>query len=132
LLQRWQRLVTLREEVNKALELARRDNRIGSSLAARVILETPDDETREFLQSFGDELHFLFITSAVAFGSVGEDAFRSPELPGFAVEVQQAAGSKCERCWNWTEDVGGDTDWPGICARCSESIKQVRSDAGPA
>ena len=60
---------------------------IGTSLEARVVLETPDAESLTFLRSFGDGLHFLFITSAVEFGTVSAGAFRSESIPGFAVDV---------------------------------------------
>jgi len=126
LLSRWERLRELREEVNKALEEARRDGRIRGSLEARVVIDAPDD-TRAFLESFGDDLRFLFITSGVDFGAAGDDAVRSEEMPGLAIAVHAASGAKCERCWNWTEDVGGDADWPGVCARCSTSVREILS-----
>jgi isoleucyl-tRNA synthetase len=132
LLQRWERLMRLREEVNKALEQARRDERIGSSLQARVRLEIEDRELLDFLRSFGDALRFLFITSEVAFGPAGPDAFRSTDVPGLAVGVEPASGTKCERCWNYTEDVGQDAQWPEICARCAAAVRQILSGTGSA
>jgi isoleucyl-tRNA synthetase len=72
------------------------------------------------------------ITSEVEFAPVGQAAFRSEEIPGFAVEVLPASGDKCERCWNYTEDVGSDPDWPTICTRCSDSVRQILSGAGSA
>ena len=56
LLERWERLIGLRDQVNKALELARSDGRIGGALEARVVVQPPDDDTRDFLLSFGDRL----------------------------------------------------------------------------
>jgi isoleucyl-tRNA synthetase len=132
LLQRWERLMRIREEVNKALEQARRDDRIGSSLQARVIIDTEDAGTLEFLRSFGGDLRFLLITSAVAFGKVGDDGFRSSDLPGLAIGVESAAGRKCARCWNYTEDVGQDDEWPEVCARCAGTVRQILSETGPA
>jgi isoleucyl-tRNA synthetase len=132
LLERWERLIGLREEVNKALELARSDGKIGGGLEADVVLQPPDDDTRDFLESFGDAKHFLFITSRFAVGEAGADAFRSNEIEGLAVEVRKAAGSKCERCWHFTDDVGNDADWPEICGRCSASVREILSDAGTA
>jgi isoleucyl-tRNA synthetase len=131
LLERWERLMQLREEVNKALEIARGDKRIGSSLAARVVVEATQPDA-EFLRSFGDELRFLFISAEVVFGEVGEAAFRSESVPGLAVEIHPARGSKCGRCWNWESDVGNDEEWPEICARCARSVREILSEAGPA
>ena len=132
LLGRWKRLRQVREEVNKALEEARRAGRIGTSLQARVVIEASSADLGQFLQSFGDDLRFLFIASEVTFGALGQDAFRSTDVPGFGVEIQTAAGRKCERCWNYTSDVGHDSDWPEICARCSDAVRRILSEAGPA
>jgi len=128
LLERWERLMALREEINQALELARRDKVIGGSLAASVVIEADEADT-EFLRSFGDELRFLLITSDVTFGKVADSAFRSEEIEGFAVEVRPAGGTKCARCWNFTTDVGTDDDWPEICARCVGSVHEILSGA---
>jgi isoleucyl-tRNA synthetase len=130
LLGRWERLIDLRDEISKALEIARAEKRIGTSLAAKLRIDAPED-TRAFLESFGPELRFLLITSGVEFGATGDGAFRSERIPGFAVEVLAADGTKCERCWNYTTDVGGDADHPGICARCSEAVQEILSYEEP-
>ncbi len=128
LLERWERLMRIREEVNKALEQARRAGRIGGSLEACVVIGGSDGDSVDFLRSFGDELRFLFLTSAVGYGEAGADAFHSAELPGLSVTVQAAAGDKCERCWNYTTDVGQDAEWLGICARCSAAVRRIVSE----
>ena len=74
-----ERLRAIRDDVSKALEVARAEKKIGTALAAKVRIEAPD-ESREFLESFGDDLRFLFITSGVEFGSVGDAAFRSEKI----------------------------------------------------
>jgi len=122
LIERWERLMGLREEVNKSLELARAAKVIGTGLAARLVIDGRPEEI-EFLQSFGDELRFLFITSGVEFGAVGDGAFRSEGVPELAIEVLPASGQKCERCWNFTEDVGTSSDWPTVCARCADHVR---------
>jgi len=132
LLRRWERLTQIRDEVNKALEQARQAGRIGTSLEARVVIETSSADLAQFLQSFGDDLRFLLITSEVAFEPLGPQAFRSTEVPGLGVEVQVAAGRKCERCWHYTSDVGHDSAWPEICARCSDAVRRIGPEAGPA
>jgi len=131
LLARWERLVRIREEVTKALEIERREKRIGSSLEARLVVEAAADD-REFLGSFGPELRFLFLTSAVEFGPAGERAFRSQAIPGLALAVHPARGVKCARCWNWEPDVGADAEWPGICPRCVRSVRAILAETGSA
>jgi isoleucyl-tRNA synthetase len=132
LLQRWDRLMRLREEVNKGLEQARAEDRIGGSLQARLIIDTSDRDTLDFLRSFGDDLRFLFITSEVAFGSAADGAFCSKEVPGLTIGVEGAPGHKCARCWNYTNDVGRDENWPEVCARCVGSVREILSQTGPA
>jgi isoleucyl-tRNA synthetase len=119
LLARWDRLASLREVVMKALEEARVGKRIGGSLEAQVAVSGPD-ETLQFLRSFGDDLRFLFLTSGVTFGAPAAD---------LAVTVLPAAGTKCQRCWNYTEDVGADPEWPGACARCVRAVRLILAEA---
>ena len=106
--------------------------RFGSTFYTGQVIREAGDETAAFLETFGEELRFLFITSEVAFDKVGADAFRSEELPELAIGVEAARGNKCERCWNFTEDVGQDAHWPQICGRCSEAVRRILSEAGPA
>jgi isoleucyl-tRNA synthetase len=125
LLDRWERLGQIREEVNKALELARAAKAIGTSLEAYVTIDTSDADTANFLRSFGDGLHFLFITSEARLGNVSAGAFRSETIEGLAVDVRRAPGDKCERCWHYTEDVGEDETWPTICKRCAGNVRAI-------
>jgi isoleucyl-tRNA synthetase len=113
--ERWDRLASLREIVMKSLEEARAAGAIGASLEAQVAISGPA-ETLAFLRSFGADLRFLFITSGVTLGG---------EAPDVAVEVRKAAGTKCLRCWNYTEDVGADPEWPEACARCAANVRQI-------
>jgi isoleucyl-tRNA synthetase len=114
LLARYDRLFTLRSSVMKALEEARNNKLIGAGLDARVII-TADRETRDFLESFGESLRFLFIVSEVELRDGAE----------LKVEVEHAAGEKCERCWNYTTDVGVDPEYPGACGRCVTNIRAM-------
>jgi isoleucyl-tRNA synthetase len=115
----WEAMIDLRDEVMKALEVARKEKRIGNSLSAHVHLY-PSHESGVLLRQFTD-LHKLFIVSAV---SVHDD--RAPEvamqLKGIAVQVEVASGQKCERCWNVTSEVGTHTEHPTLCDRCTTVI----------
>jgi isoleucyl-tRNA synthetase len=116
--ERWDRLAGIREIVMKALEEARAAKTIGGNLEAQVAISGPE-ETLAFLRSFGDELRFLFITSGVTFGATA---------PTVAVTVLPADGTKCQRCWNFTKDVGTDAEFPGACARCAQSVRLVLAE----
>jgi isoleucyl-tRNA synthetase len=124
LLDRWERLGTLREEIARALEEARRAKRIGTALQADLCIEAGEQD-RAFLESFGDDLRFLLIVSSVAFGDAGEDAVASDRVPGLRVAVRQAAGDKCPRCWHYTTDVGSHSDFPALCARCALHVAEI-------
>ncbi len=128
-LERWERLLRFRLEVQKVLEAARAAKRIGGSLEAKIRLEAPE-ESVAFLRSFGDGLRFLFITSGVEFGPVSDSASRSETEAGLRFEVARADGEKCSRCWNFTTDVGADADWPGVCGRCASAVREIVSSTG--
>jgi isoleucyl-tRNA synthetase len=114
---RWDRLLSVRTAVTKALEDARQADRIGHSLDARVVLEGAD-ALRRLLDEAAPTLPALFIVSQVEFGrGLGTDAV-SPLLPELKVRVERARGAKCERCWNYNEHVGSDATHPGLCDRC--------------
>ncbi len=117
LIANWERLFAIRDDVLKALETARNDKQIGSSLEARVILTT-DAETTRFLLDYYTELRYIFIVSQV---EVHEGA-------SFAVEIQKADGEKCERCWNYSTRVGEFSEWPTVCERCNEALIEIVKD----
>ncbi len=103
----WEALLLVREQVFKALDSAREDKVIGSSLEAAVEL-TASGELLARLKSHEADLPTWFIVSQVSLES-GE----------FAVSVERAQGDKCERCWRYTDDVGSNPDFPTVCARCA-------------
>ena len=107
----WADLIRVREDVNVALENARKDGVIGGSLEAALHITAPE-ATYQNLARLGDELRFLFITSAV--GLEKGDAL--------AVRVQKADGDKCERCWHILPTVNHDPAYPGLCPRCVENV----------
>ncbi len=129
LAQRFERLLEVREEVSKALEGARAAKKIGSSLEARIRIDA-SEELRRFLESFGEGLRFLFLTSGVELGDLSRDEIpegsREGSLPlPLRVSVAPADGTKCERCWNYTADVGSMSTWPTICARCASAVREI-------
>ncbi|CAN0900547.1 Isoleucine--tRNA ligase, chloroplastic/mitochondrial [Linum grandiflorum] len=131
----WAKVLELRTEVNKVLEIARTEKLIGSSLEAKVYLHTSDSSLASRLQEMcgasneADALHGMFITSQAEVVSKLEDEFvDSIAYSGeYVIQgsnskvwigVSRAAGSKCERCWNYTPNVGSFPDHPTLCHRC--------------
>ncbi len=123
----WSALFDLRDDVMKALELARAEKLIGKSLDAKVTVYTESDEQYAVLSSFADKLALVFITSQanVVKGTAPEGAFAETES-GIAVSVAPADGEKCDRCWTYITDAIADTDAEGnvgcLCPRCHRVV----------
>lgn len=121
---KWERLLTVRGEVTKTLEAARRDKVIGNSLEAAIDLYA-GEELYAFLEPMAGELATVFIVSSAALRPLDKApkaAQRSDSMPELAVSVQPAKGQKCERCWMYHEEVGTAVEHPTICPRCAEAI----------
>ncbi len=114
LMANWERIFSIRDEVLKALEAARNDKQIGSSLEAKVVLTT-DAATTRFLLDYYDQLRYIFIVSQV----------EVHEGTAFAVEIEKAEGQKCERCWNYSTRVGEFSNWPTVCERCNTALSEI-------
>ncbi|NML87362.1 isoleucine--tRNA ligase [Polaromonas sp.] len=111
LLAKWSRIREIRDAVNKDIEALRADGKVGSSLQANVTLEvSPADHA--LLASLGDDLKFVFITSAIDL--VAGAALRP--------NVSTSAAVKCERCWHYRDDVGVEPAHPTICGRCTSNL----------
>ncbi len=121
LLERYERLLTLREEVNRAVEQAKRERRIPNPQSARVRLYAsgelyallsryPTDPTPDNL------LARLFgVSQAEVYPGEGE----------LRIEVDTAPGAKCARCWLVLPDVGSQSDHPDLCPRCAEVVRAL-------
>ncbi len=120
--QQWELLLRVRDEVNKALEHARNTQKIGSALAAKVILYA-DEVHFKPLADLGEELRFVLITSAATVTVIENKTAQATDtaIVGIAVEIVVSEESKCERCWQRQADVGENTRYPMLCKRCVEN-----------
>ncbi len=111
LLAKWARIRALREVANKEIEAVREQGAVGSSLQAELQLTAPPDD-HALLASLGDELRFVFITSAIEL------------MAGSAIQASASASkhAKCERCWHYRADVGQDAAHPTLCGRCVSNL----------
>ncbi|WP_048602569.1 isoleucine--tRNA ligase [Rubeoparvulum massiliense] len=119
---KWGQLIALRDEVLKALEVARKDKQIGSSLEADVHLY-PDEATLKVL-GLTDELEQLFIVSQVHVHEGEAVPADAMTLDGVAVKVENAQGEKCERCWMVLPEVGHDPHHADLCPRCAHVMEE--------
>jgi isoleucyl-tRNA synthetase len=111
---RWNKLITLRDEVNKALEVKRQEKFIGNSLEAKVIISA-NEEWRSFLTPYFDFLPTLFIVSQV---DIKNSEVKEEE---FTVRIEKAEGDKCQRCWNYHPQVG-KLEIKDVCPRCYHAL----------
>ncbi len=118
---RYEKILKVRADVSKALELARNEKRIGHSLEARVRIAAPA-EIKDLLQTYEKELATLFIVSQVELADALPDGVAGEYVPGLAVAVAPAAGEKCERCWTYATSVGQWDAHPSVCHRCREAL----------
>ena len=120
--EKWRRLVALREIVLGKLEEKRQAGEIGSSLEARVVLSASDDEMAAFLKGVHGFLRYLFITSQVELGGRPAEGMTPEGTLPVVVQIEKAKGTKCQRCWNYSEAVGADSAHPTLCERCVAAI----------
>ena len=111
LLAKWSRIRDVREAVNKDIETLRTAGQVGASLQAEVTLTVPAEEFA-ILSSLGDDLKFVFITSAIILIA---DTAQS-------ISVAASNGTKCERCWHYRSDIGVDAAHPTLCGRCITNL----------
>ncbi|MEI7062349.1 isoleucine--tRNA ligase [Dickeya chrysanthemi] len=119
----WAEMLNVRGEVNKVIEQARNDKRIGGSLEAAVTLYA-DDALFAQLGRLQGELHFALLTSKAHlahYENAPADAQQS-ELPGLKVVLTKADGDKCPRCWHYETDIGSDAAHPDVCGRCATNV----------
>ena len=118
---KWEGIRRARRVVTGALEVERREKRIGASLEAAPIVHIADDGLRAALASvdFAD----ICITSNLRLTDlpVPVDAFTLDDVPGVAVVPALAEGGKCARCWQILPDVGTHPH-AHVCARCDAAL----------
>ncbi len=127
LAQKWQRLLEVRKVVTGALELERKEKRIGSSLEAAPVLYV-DEKTAQLLKM--KNLADFFITSDVTVKTEKkpENAFILADVEDVAVVSQDAIEHKCPRCWKHIEapkslQEEDSQKHPELCPRCLEAMK---------
>ena len=142
----WAKVREVREDVNKCLDLARSAKAIGASLDAGVVIFCDDDATENLLKKLNhpgnevDELKYLWLISQVKIvRGDGSDNYnesnnndngkswflsKSNGVSGCAILVTKAAGSKCNRCWYFDENVGTGRE-KDLCTRCDNVVAAI-------
>ncbi|MDF1721609.1 MAG: isoleucine--tRNA ligase [Minwuia sp.] len=115
---KWDRIARIRRVVTGALEVERREKRIGASLQAAPVLHLDADDAA-LLQ--GLDVAEICITSDITITTdpAPEGAFTLEDVEGVAVVPAPAAGGKCQRCWMVLPEV---TETQDICNRCTDAV----------
>lgn len=121
LIERWEKIHAIRDDVKKALEIARTAKVIGASLESAVTIYATGEQL-EFLRSVEPILTTVLIVSAVEIKEGDGGEFKGDS--GIGVTVVHASGDKCERCWSYSDTVGEDAEHPTLCARCRAIISK--------
>ena len=129
-MEKWSTVEKLRDDVNVVLEAARAEKKIGKALEAHVALHAGDDAASVALvQVMGLNLAELFIVSDCQVSNGSPDTAstvgKGTNFPGLTVEVSEAKGAKCARCWMHSPTVGADADHPTLCARCAAVVRTL-------
>ncbi len=126
LAERWEMIISVRKEATKALELARKEKKIGHPLDASVTIGVPP-ELMEVLIPYRDQFRTILIVSAADMVEAGQldDGIESETIPGLKVKVAPSSDQKCERCWIHDTTVGQDSNHPTICKRCLNVLDEI-------
>ena len=119
---RWAKIQTVLAAVTGALEVERREKRIGAALEAspRVLVE--DSQTLAAFEGVDPAEVFRTSSAELSGGAGPADAFHIPEAPGVTVEPRRADGHKCARCWRILPEVKTEG---GLCLRCEGALEQT-------
>ncbi len=128
---KWNTILSVRTEVTKALEEARKAKLIGHPLDASISIEITDPKVRSVVENLSQPLHDIFIVSQAVIcdglmDGPGKDVFQSKEMDGLAIRVDKAAGEKCGRCWRYDVTTGNDQEYPGTCKRCAATLHDMK------
>jgi isoleucyl-tRNA synthetase len=124
---KWGKVRALRRVVTGALEVERREKRIGSSLEAAPVVHVSDPAILAAMD--GVDLAEIAITSQARLveGEGPAEAFRLPEVAGVAVVPEKAQGRRCARSWKVLPEVGSDPDYPDLTPRDAAAMREFEA-----
>ena len=122
---KWKKVRTVRRVVTGALEIERKEKRIGSSLEAAPFVHVTDSDLLVAIE--GLDMAEICITSDIHISQkpAHQAGFTLPDVDGVIVIPAMAEGKKCARSWRVTNDVGSDPRFPDISARDALVLKEL-------
>ena len=123
---KWETIRRIRSVVTGAIEIARANKEVGSSLEAHPIVFISDPALAAALD--GVDFADVCITSDLTLeigASAPSDAFRAHDVPGVAVVVERAKGIKCARSWRYFDPATADPDYPDVTPRDAAALREL-------
>jgi isoleucyl-tRNA synthetase len=118
--ERWRRVERVTRVVTGALEVERRDKRIGAALEAAPHVAIADPDLAAAFDDLDPAEVFRTSSAELAVGDAPAGAFRLDDLDGVAVEPRLAGGCKCARCWRVLDEVKPPVM---LCERCQDAVR---------
>ena len=125
---KWEDILGIRDSVLKLLELKREAGMIGSSLEAALSVYSPDDSMMSFIKENIDLFPKLFKVSQAGVVEASDPSLEDVGEGNLKIGINPAAGTKCQRCWNFSDTVGDSKEYPDICERCYNVLIERSSD----
>ena len=144
----WNKVRSLRYEINKCIELARTAKVIGATHECALTLYISDPIFKAQLEAMKgddegilpqpkttnliDDLRFILLTSQIKFVENPESVIAlNPDFnlasavneTAVHIGIKPANGKKCERCWYYSENVGDDHEHTDTCLRCASVLR---------
>lgn len=120
--ERWARVERVTRVVTGALEIERREKRIGGALEAAPMVHIADATLAAAFEGLDAAEVFRTSQARLAVGAGPAEAFRLPEVAGVAVEPPKAEGRKCARSWRILPEVGSDPRYPDLSLRDADAV----------
>ncbi len=123
--EKWSKIRTLRKVVTGALEIERKEKRIGSSLQAHVDVYVDDEGYVAAFENTNLAEVSITSTANMIVGDAPDGAFTMEDTDGVAVVSRLSEGNKCERCWQVLPEVGTINGHEDICQRCADAVEAL-------
>jgi isoleucyl-tRNA synthetase len=121
LARKWERLLMVRGEVNKALDTARKEKVVGNSLEARLEIAA-EGELKEYLSRMLDTLAEITMVSELTLvDELDSGSMVSEDVPGLRMKITPTTFAKCPRCWKHRREVGEGQE---ICHGCQQALEE--------
>ena len=120
--ERWAKVETVVRAVTGALEIERREKRMGGALEAAPKVWISDPALLAAFDGLDAAEVFRTSQAVLVAGDGPADAFRLPDVAGVAVEPLRAEGRKCARSWRILPEVGTDPRYPDLSLRDADAV----------